>query len=544
MQIHFPRPMRRGVLSGLVMGCLALACGSSKDTDGDGPGDGDGSDAGDGDTKAGDPWQDREGGVFVHLFEWPWPDVAQECEEVLGPAGFTAVQVSPPSEHARIGGRPWWERYQPVSYELVSRSGDREEFADMVARCAHVGVDIFVDAVLNHMSAQTSGTGTAGNAYQKYEFPDYGAEDFHSPPCEILGTDYQNDASRVQECELLGLSDLNTSLPRVQARLAEYLEDLVNLGVRGFRIDAAKHMAPEDIQGILDGLFERTGLADRNSKAPYVFLEVIDHGGEAVSEADYAGMTMGAEIVGTTEFRYGALERAFRSPLNLTPLAEFDDTVKSFMNTERAVVFTDNHDTQRGDALSYRDGERHTLANVFMLGFPYGYAQLMSSFSFNRPGGEANSPPHLEGESVGPHDERGQGCVVSGASDEFDREELTSMEQGRWICEHRDRRLIAMLRFRRATLGTEVSRMWSGSTTSVAYAREGTGYVLINAGQDALSERLSTGMPEGMYCNLLQEKGAGADCAVEDRVHVDALGEAEFSVPPLSAFVLLREDES
>ena len=40
-----------------------------------------------------------ERAVFVHLFEWRWQDVALECEQVLGPAGFAAVQVSPPNEH-------------------------------------------------------------------------------------------------------------------------------------------------------------------------------------------------------------------------------------------------------------------------------------------------------------------------------------------------------------------------------------------------------------------------------------------------------------
>src|SRR6476469_4001301 len=36
------------------------------------------------------------GDVFVHLFEWRWNDVATECEQVLGPAGYRGVQVSPP----------------------------------------------------------------------------------------------------------------------------------------------------------------------------------------------------------------------------------------------------------------------------------------------------------------------------------------------------------------------------------------------------------------------------------------------------------------
>ena len=38
-------------------------------------------------------------GVFVQMFEWRWTDLAHECEEYLGPTGYTAVQTSPPQEH-------------------------------------------------------------------------------------------------------------------------------------------------------------------------------------------------------------------------------------------------------------------------------------------------------------------------------------------------------------------------------------------------------------------------------------------------------------
>ena len=37
--------------------------------------------------------------VIVHLFEWKWTDIANECEAYLGPKGYCAVQVSPPMEH-------------------------------------------------------------------------------------------------------------------------------------------------------------------------------------------------------------------------------------------------------------------------------------------------------------------------------------------------------------------------------------------------------------------------------------------------------------
>jgi len=63
--------------------------------------------------------------VIVHLFEWPWASIASECTNVLGPKGFGGVQVSPPQEHVVLPGSgfPWWQDYQPVSYQLTSQIG-------------------------------------------------------------------------------------------------------------------------------------------------------------------------------------------------------------------------------------------------------------------------------------------------------------------------------------------------------------------------------------------------------------------------------------
>lgn len=105
--------------------------------------------------------------VMIHLFEWKWSDIAAECERFLAPKGYAGVQVSPPNEHAVITNpfRPWYERYQPVSYKLVSRSGNEQQFVNMVNRCNAVGVRIYVDAVINHMAAAAAGTGSGGTSF-------------------------------------------------------------------------------------------------------------------------------------------------------------------------------------------------------------------------------------------------------------------------------------------------------------------------------------------------------------------------------------------
>src|SRR3982750_2343340 len=80
--------------------------------------------------------------VIVHLFEWPWASVAGECATTLGPKGFGGVQVSPPQEHVVLpgSGYPWWQGYQPVSYQLTTRRGDRAALASMGSACTAAGV--------------------------------------------------------------------------------------------------------------------------------------------------------------------------------------------------------------------------------------------------------------------------------------------------------------------------------------------------------------------------------------------------------------------
>ncbi|CAF1547390.1 unnamed protein product, partial [Didymodactylos carnosus] len=144
--------------------------------------------------------------VAVHLFEWKWNDIAAECERFLGPKGYSGVQVSPPNEHAILdyANRPWYERYQPVSYKLISRSGTEEEFIDMVNRCNAVGVRIYVDAVINHMAAGGI-VGSGGSSYstseKSYPAVPYSSWDFSDNMCNTAsgGIENYDDIYQVDE---------------------------------------------------------------------------------------------------------------------------------------------------------------------------------------------------------------------------------------------------------------------------------------------------------------------------------------------------------
>jgi alpha-amylase len=180
--------------------------------------------------------------AMVHLMDWRWKDIANECETFLAPNGYAGVQVSPANEHNIFDDqRSWMERYGPISYILTTRSGNVADFADMTRRCNLVGVRIYVDVVFNHMTG--SGTlGSAGNlanpSTRHYPAVPFYNEHFNRR-CEIYSW---SDPYQIRNCELLGLPDLDQSQPYVQEKIAEFLNHLIDLGVAGFRVDAMKHM--------------------------------------------------------------------------------------------------------------------------------------------------------------------------------------------------------------------------------------------------------------------------------------------------------------
>ncbi|MDQ3930851.1 MAG: alpha-amylase family protein [Chloroflexota bacterium] len=455
--------------------------------------------------------------VFVHLFEWRWPDIAQECETFLGPKGYAAVQVSPPQEHLVAPNNPWWERYQPVSYKLESRSGTRAEFADMVSRCKAAGVDIYADAVINHMSGMESGTGSAGTAFTHYSYPGlYEYDDFHH--CGLSGrTDdiysYRNK-TEVQTCELVNLADLDTGSPKVQDRIAAYLNDLLSLGVAGFRIDAAKHIDTNELKAILGKLNKTT-----SGTAPYIYQEVIEGAGEAVTAKEYF------QNGDVSEFKFSTrLGPNFRRG-KLANLETFAKT-GAFMPTGIAVVFVNNHDNQRGhgaggDVITYKDDKLYNLANIYMLAWPYGYPSVMSSYEFDN--SDQGPPSEADGKT--------RPVYSSGVPD---------CSNGRWVCEHRWPDIAGMVGFRNYTSPRfEVTDWWSNGSNAIAFGRGDLGFAIINREDAELSNTFQTGMPAGTYCDVTKGELTtdGRGCT-GPTVTVNETGQITLTVPSMSAVAI------
>lgn len=79
----------------------------------------------------------------------------------------------------------------------------------------------------------------------------------------------------MRDCRLVSLLDLALAKDSVRSRIAEYLNRLLAIGVAGFRIDAAKHMWPEDVKAVLDKLKGLNTQWFPAGTRPFIYQEVI-----------------------------------------------------------------------------------------------------------------------------------------------------------------------------------------------------------------------------------------------------------------------------
>lgn len=402
--------------------------------------------------------------VTAVLFEWKFASVARACTERLGPDGYGYVQVSPPQEH--IQGPQWWTSYQPVSYKIAGRLGNRADFAAMVNTCHGAGVKVVADAVINHMAAG-DGVGTGGSPYTKYGYPGI-YSGFDLDDCRSGIVNYQ-DRWHVQHCELVGLADLDTGEEYVRGRIAAYLNDLLSLGVDGFRVDAAKHMPAADLANIKSRLTRPDA---------YWKQEAIHGEGEPIAPGEYLGTG------DVQEFRYARdLKRVFHGE-KLAYLRNYGEGW-GYLPSDRAGVFVDNHDTERlGDTLNYQDGTLYTLANVFMLAWPYGAPDVHSGYEWT----DKDAGP--------PNGGRVDACWQDG-----------------WKCQHAWPEIASMVGFRNAARGEPVTHWWDNGDDRIAFGRGTKAYVAINREAQPLNREFQTGLAAGVYCDVQSRRSVTVDTA-------------------------------
>lgn len=336
-------------------------------------------------------YRNGQKGAIVELFGWPDEDIEEECR-LIGEAGYLGVKLFPHHEQLmsvqpfEFEMNPWYFMYQPVSYKLQGRMGTRDQLRNMINKCRSHGVRVYHDAVVNHMTsggndAQWHRNPNAGCTYwppknssagenlspfythsytykfnergepsNVLEFPGvpYGPMDFH---CDKALNSWGSPIN-LNTGWLVGLSDLDTSHEYVRQRIADYFVDMLSIGFTGFRIDAAKHIHPDDIAAILSKFKEMMG-----GSLPedwFTWLEVII-GGEGPllvgdSKYSYTGyLTKQLEKNGLTQEEIKQVRIWWASYPAETLV---DQRYGSPLDNSRKVIQNDDHDQQNDGSSS------------------------------------------------------------------------------------------------------------------------------------------------------------------------------------------------
>lgn len=162
-------------------------------------------------------------GVILHCFDWTLADIQEEIPNIAK-AGFTAVQTSP--VHERAGkGSVWYDVYRPYDFKIGNGLGTEADLKALCAKAHEYGVKVIVDVVANHTDY--------GNVADRLK--DQGL--YHQP----FDVGNWHDRHQVTFGKI-GMWDLDTNNPTVQAIISQYIQDLKACGVDGIRWDAIKHI--------------------------------------------------------------------------------------------------------------------------------------------------------------------------------------------------------------------------------------------------------------------------------------------------------------
>lgn len=271
-------------------------------------------------------------GVILHCFDWTLADIQEEIPNIAK-AGFTAVQTSP--VHERAGkGSVWYDVYRPYDFKIGNGLGTEADLKALCAKAHEYGVKVIVDVVANH-------------------------------------TDYSNVAQRLLDLGLyhqlghginwgdrfdvthgeIGMKDLDTNNPTVQAIIKQYIQDLKACGVDGVRWDAIKHIGlPSEGDSFMQNVVDQE---------MYNYGEILDNtgGNDKILFPEYQ------TYMSITDNGYGnGFANSFAG-------GSINESVGNFnqrnAKTEKLVYWGESHDTYANDGGESKEKSQNVIDRAY-----------------------------------------------------------------------------------------------------------------------------------------------------------------------------------
>ena len=292
--------------------------------------------------------------TILHAWSWNFPTMAQNMKKIAD-AGFTMIQTSPVQQcFDPEGGSKklfdetgkegfWYYYYQPIDWKIGNQIlGTRQQMKEMMDSAIKYDIRVIVDVLPNHTAFDIDAVSddmvrAVGGRHKLY----------HSQ-----GLTPVNDYNDRMQCTLWGsgaLPDVNTENPDFQKYYMQFVNELLALGVRGFRYDTAQHIGVhsdpvDEASGVKENDFWDVATGRKSVKGvklalPYdslfVYGEVLQD--RNVPEAEYA------DYFGQTASGYG---HVLREVLSKESAAETDLSDWRHQSApEYLTTWVESHDT-------------------------------------------------------------------------------------------------------------------------------------------------------------------------------------------------------
>jgi len=420
--------------------------------------------------------------TILHAWSWSFPTIAENMK-AIAEAGFTMVQTSPVQNCYNPEGKStklfdpdgkegnWYYYYQPTAWKIGNQIlGTREQMKQMMDSAAAYHVKVIVDVLPNHTAFDV-------DAVSDEMVEAVGGRDklYHSNGLEPV-----NDYNDRLQCTLWGsggLPDVNTENPDFQKYYMQFVNELLAMGVRGFRYDTAKHIGvhsdPVDsASGVKENDFWDVATGRKAVKGirlavPYdslfVYGEVLQD--RNVPETEYA------EYFGQTASGYGYhLRRALeQGSANGVDLVSWDHrSAPEFLTT-----WVESHDTycNAHESASLSD-DQIRMGWVFLTARQNGVPLF-----FSRPMGATRE------------NYWGDNRLGARGNDEFMHPEV-----------------VAVNKFRKAMSGATENLRFSDNGRVLLVNRGNKGAAVVNISSVASFVDLPTGLPDGVYHDRVHGK--------------------------------------
>ena len=271
-------------------------------------------------------------GVILHCFDWTLADIQEEIPNIAK-AGFTAVQTSP--VHERAGkGSVWYDVYRPYDFKIGNGLGTEADLKALCAKAHEYGVKVIVDVVANH----TDYSNVAARLLNLSLYHQLGH-----------GIDW-NNRNDVTHGEI-GMKDLDTNNPTVQAIIKQYIQDLKACGVDGVRWDAIKHIGlPSEGDSFMQNVVDQE---------MYNYGEILDNtgGNDKILFPEYQ------TYMSITDNGYGnGFANSFAG-------GSINESVGNFnqrnAKTEKLVYWGESHDTYANDGGESKNKSQNVIDRAY-----------------------------------------------------------------------------------------------------------------------------------------------------------------------------------